>query len=352
MKGEKIKHNMAFIFHKSYISHKIVARPSIQGQAIKSYSKNHSTYHFLILQRYKMQLSSPQKISQKNKIPSAIIGLLPPMFAHHYTHNELDDLFIASFAPPEIPEGTKIQKVKAWLRAINSQCEEPLEFLGNLLSDFMEKEYYDPDPTGLNSSLYKKTLQLKEDQRKILETLKKDGLEYQRGGYIIKAGLLSIKELQNRIAEKGLSAVEIEINRALENIEKDPREAVLFAANLLEASCKAYLDHHSILYKENAHNKLYALWKEVAKKAKIHTDDIKQKNLKNQDLDKNDLRMIATGLSRIVSGTMNLRNKKSAAHGRSEKDFELINLKPRHARLTFNAAHSLSIYILELMDQP
>ncbi|WP_244427558.1 hypothetical protein [Bartonella vinsonii] len=29
-----------------------------------------------------------------------------------------------------------------------------------------------------------------------------------------------------------------------------------------------------------------------------------------------------------------------------------MNLKPRHARLTFNAAHSLSIYILELMDQP
>ncbi len=189
---------------------------------------------------------------------------------HHYTHNELDDLFIASFAPPEIPEGTKIQKVKAWLRAINSQCEEPLEFLGNLLSDFMEKEYYDPDPTGLNSSLYKKTLQLKEDQRKILETLKKDGLEYQRGGYIIKkeltstqelqkAGLLSTEELQKCIAEKGFSAVEIEVKRALENIEKDPREAVLFAANLLEASCKAYLDHHSISYKENARNNLPAL---------------------------------------------------------------------------------------------
>ncbi len=299
-----------------------------------------------------MQLSSPQKISQKNKIPPAIIGLLPPMFAYHYTCKELNNLFIASFAPSEIPEGTKIQKVKAWLRAINSQCEEPLEVLGNLLSDFMEKEYYDPDPTGLNSSLYKKTLQLKEDQRKVLETLKKDRLEYQRGGYIIKAGLLSTEELQKRITEKGLSAVEIEVKRALENIEKDPKKAVLFAANLLEASCKAYLDHYSIPYEENAHNKLHALWKEVAKKAKIHPDDIKQENLKNQDLDKNDLRMIATGLSKIVSGTMNLRNKKSAAHGRSEKDFELINLKPRHARLTFNAAHSLSIYILELMDQP
>ncbi|WP_375610871.1 MULTISPECIES: abortive infection family protein [unclassified Bartonella] len=310
-----------------------------------------------------MQLSSPQKISQKNKIPPAIIGLLPPMFAYHYTHNELDELFIASFAPSEIPEGTKIQKVKVWLRVINSQCEEPLEVLGPLLSDFMEKEYYDPDPTGLNSSLYKKTLQLKEDQRKVLETLKKDRLEYQRGGYIIKkeltstqelqkAGLLSTEELQKRITEKELSAVEIEINRALENIEKDPREAVLFAANLLEASCKAYLDHHSIPYAENAHNTLPSLWEKVVKKAKIHPEDMKKENLKNQDLDENDLKMITSGLYQVVHGTMNLRNKKGAAHGRSKKDFELINLKPRHARLTFNAAHSLSIYILELMDQP
>ncbi|EJF79125.1 abortive infection family protein [Bartonella doshiae] len=62
--------------------------------------------------------------------------------------------------------------------------------------------------------------------------------------------------------------------------------------------------------------------------------------------------MIASGLYKIVDGTMHLRNKKSAAHGRLEKDLELINLKPHHARLTFNAAHSLSMYILELMDQP
>ncbi|WP_375652103.1 hypothetical protein [Bartonella sp. LB28NMGDW] len=180
-----------------------------------------------------MQLLSPQKISQKNKIPPAIIGLLPPMFAHHYTHNELDDLFIASFAPPEIPVGSKPEKVKAWLRAINMKCNEPLEVLGNLLGDFLEKEYYDPDPSGLNPSLYEKILQLQKDKRKVLETLKKDGLEYQRGGHLIKkeltsiqelqkSGLLSTEELQKRIAAKGLSAVEIEVKRALENIEKDP----------------------------------------------------------------------------------------------------------------------------------
>ncbi|WP_375638859.1 MULTISPECIES: abortive infection family protein [unclassified Bartonella] len=272
-------------------------------------------------------------------------------------------MFIASFAPSEIPEGTKSEKVKAWLRAINVECEEPLEVLGNLLGDFLEKEYYDPDPSGLNPSLYEKILQLQKDKRTVLEKLKEYDLEYQRGGYIIKneltstqelqkAGLLSTEELQKRITEKGLSAVEIEVKRALENIEKDPREAVLFAANLLEASCKAYLDHHSIPYAENARNNLPALWEEVVKKAKIHPEDMKQENLKNQDLDENDLKMIASGLYQIVRGTIKLRNKKGAAHGRSKKDFELINLKPRHARLTFNAAHSLSIYILELMDQP
>ncbi|WP_273755158.1 MULTISPECIES: hypothetical protein [unclassified Bartonella] len=45
-------------------------------------------------------------------------------------------MFIASFAPSEIPEGTKSEKVKAWLRAINVECEEPLEVLGNFLGDF------------------------------------------------------------------------------------------------------------------------------------------------------------------------------------------------------------------------
>ncbi|WP_375614795.1 MULTISPECIES: abortive infection family protein [unclassified Bartonella] len=310
-----------------------------------------------------MQLSSPQKISQKNKIPPATIRILSQILPKYYWSRNLDALFFYTPpAPHEDLTDDKEVKVKKRLDTINVKCDEPLEILGPLLGDFLDSEFHKlvefediPEDQMLQ--------QLKTDQHEILETLKKDGLEYQRGGYIIKkrltstqelqkAGLLSTEELQKRITEKELSAVEIEINRALENIEKDPREAVLFAANLLEASCKAYLDHHSIPYAENARNNLPALWEEVVKKAKIHPEDMKKENLKNQDLDENDLKMIASGLYQVVHGTMSLRNKKGAAHGRSKKDFELINLKPRHARLTFNAAHSLSIYILELMDQP
>ncbi|WP_375704564.1 abortive infection family protein [Bartonella sp. AD328YNZD] len=282
--------------------------------------------------------------------------------------DKFDDLFLLTpSALNEKLDDCETVKIKKRLKAINWQCKKPLEVLGNLLGDFLDNESHQSIEFIFEDISKDQILQqLKTDQRKVLETLKKDRLEYLRGGYIIKkgltsthntqelqkAGLLSTEELQKRITEKGLSAVEIEIKRALENIEKDPKEAVLFAANLLEASCKAYLDHHSISYKENAHNTLPSLWEKVVKKAKIHPEDIKQENLKNQDLDENDLKMITSGLYQVVHGTMNLRNKKSAAHGRSEKDFELINLKPRHARLTFNAAHSLSIYILELMDQP
>ncbi|WP_244427573.1 abortive infection family protein [Bartonella queenslandensis] len=61
--------------------------------------------------------------------------------------------------------------------------------------------------------------------------------------------------------------------------------------------------------------------------------------------------MIASGLYRIANGTMNLRNKKGAAHGHSEESFRKINLNLRHARLAVNAAFALAMYILELRQK-
>ncbi|UTO28006.1 abortive infection family protein [Bartonella harrusi] len=287
----------------------------------------------------------------KSQIPPAIIGLLSQILPEHYSVKLLNDLFFSTpSAPNADPFDSKATMIKKRLHAINKECPEPLEVLGQLLCDFLEKEYYDPDPTGLDLQLYDKMLKLQRDKDAVLEKLKEYDFEYQRGGYITKLGLLSIEELQKRIAEKGLLAVEIEAKRALEKIEHDPGSAVLFATNLLEASCKAYLDHHSLSYKDTAYT-LRALWKAVVTNAKIDPENMQQEKLKNQDLDANDLKMIASGLNKIVQGTMNLRNKKGAAHGHSEGNFKKINLKPRHARLTFNAAHTLSVYILELIDQ-
>ncbi len=219
------------------------------------------------------------------------------------------------------------------------ECDEPFEILSNLLADFMNKKHhYYPH----------KNPQLEEDKCKVLEILKKNGLEYHLEGYITKAGFLSIEELQKEVAKNGLLAIETEIKRALENIETDPMASALYAANLLEASCKVYLDHHALSYKETAFT-LPALWQQVVKHAEIRPKDMEKKNL--NDLDKKNLKMIASGLYQVVQGTMNLRNNESAAHGRSEASFREINLKPRHARLVVNAASTLAMYILELCQK-
>ncbi|WP_246744133.1 hypothetical protein [Bartonella raoultii] len=148
------------------------------------------------------------------------------------------------------------------------ECDEPLEIFGNLLGDFMDNESHKSNSFSFENR--------SEDQDKILETLKKDGLEYHRGGYIAKTGFLSIEELQKEIAKNELLAVETEIKRALENIETDPMASALYAANILEASCKVYLDHHALSYKETACT-LPALWQQVIEHAEIRPKDMEKK---------------------------------------------------------------------------
>lgn len=244
-------------------------------------------------------------------------------------------MFFKLSAPDETEGDSKAFKTKKQLQAINMECDEPIEILSNLITDFMNKEHY---------NYLHKNSQLKEDQCQVLEVLKKIGLEYHSERYIIQAGLLSTETLQKEVAKNGLLAIDTEIKRALKQIETDPMASALYAANLLEASCKAYLNHYSIAYEKTART-IPDLWQQVAEHAKIRPKDMEKEKAK--DLDVNDLKMIASGLYKIVAGTMKLRNKQGAAHGHSEESFRKINLNPRHARLAVNTAFALAMYILE-----
>ena len=115
----------------------------------------------------------------------------------------------------------------------------------------------------------------------------------------------------------------------MDNVEKDPLAAAHNAGSVLEASLKAYLDHHDTSYKEDT-DSLSDLWKKVVDHIGLHP----------KEMDDKDLKKIASGLNSIVDGTMHLRNKKSSAHGKSEEQLKSINIRPRHARLAIHAAHS------------
>jgi len=101
---------------------------------------------------------------------------------------------------------------------------------------------------------------------------------------------------------------------------------------------KAYLDNKLVSYGNG--DTLSELWKSSA-------DAI---GLKPQEWDNDGLKKIASGLHSIVHGIMNIRNTKSAAHGKSEAQIKVINIKPRHARLAIHSAHTVAAYVLELIE--
>lgn len=274
----------------------------------------------------------------KTKIPASTIGLLSQILPAYYSHAGLNSLFLTASAPDPIPDGNKSDKVMAWLRSINNECDEPLGILGNLLGDFMDREMYGQNRYGFGGN-EEYEANLNDAREKILQSLAKDGLKYSRGGHITRGSSIATLSLQENVAKLGLSAVEIEIKRALANVERDPLAATHNAGCVLEASLKAYLTHHSIDYKEES-DTLSDLWRQVVEHIGIHP----------KELDDKDLKKIASGLFNIVDGTMHLRNKKSAAHGKSEEQLRQSTIRPRHARLAIHSAHTISAYVLELME--
>lgn len=272
------------------------------------------------------------------KIPAAIIGLLSQIFPEYYSHAELDALFLMASAPAEVPAGNKSVKVTAWLRAANKECSNPIEVLGALLESFMDGQpvrYY-----GVDAPEKEERERLhKETKKKIEQTLAEDGFVYSRGGYISKGGSIPTISLQERVSAQGFTAIEVEVKRALSNVEKDPLSAVHNAGAALESTLKAYLEHYGLIYNETT-DTLSSLWNKVV----VHI------GISPKEMGDKDLKQIASGLFSIVQGTMHLRNKKSASHGKSETQFKNNTIRSRHARLAIHSSHTLCVYILELLE--
>lgn len=274
-------------------------------------------------------------MDSSQKIPSPIIGLLGEIFSETHTHSEIDRLFAFADAPDESPDGNKVQKTVDWLKLTNKMSSNPLNVLGALLEDFLER-----DPSARSywqNDTYSKKLE--QNQKRVRAALSKAGLSYRTGGHIDSASASPISSLQETVSKGGLKAIAIEMERALKMINDDPNAAAHYAGNILEASMKAYLQTKSIPFNEEAAT-LSDLWPMVKNSIGLNPKDLESKDLKK----------IASGLNNIVDGTMYLRNKKSGAHGRTEEQTKEIALRPRHARLVVHSVHTLSMYVLECME--
>jgi len=258
-----------------------------------------------------------------NSIPTSIIGLLSQIFPNRYTQAEIDALFLYSGAPEPVPDLSKPKKVQAWLRRTNQVHGDPIKVLGQILDDFMEKS--DASIGFWGTPTEDEELKFEMEKEKVRETLAREGMSYNRGGTILKSGSTSTLSLDESVKRHGLESVEIEIKRALAQIEDDPHAAAQYAGNVLEASLKAYLDAKQKAY--GSGDTLHDLWKSA----------VVEIGLRPVDLDNKDLKKIATGL------------KKSGAHGKSEMQTRSFVVKPRHARLAIHSSHTVAAYVLELI---
>lgn len=269
----------------------------------------------------------------RKEIPGPIIALLSDYLGAAETHASLDNLFLYAEAPGDPPEGSKIVKAQAWLRRVNKESDSPMKVLGKLIENYMESDFQEEYPWYSGAD---QAAAAKEFKEKLKSILARYGLQYHIGGYLTEGGSVPSKSLYEMIQARDIPGLEAEFNRALSNIAASPREAVSAACNILETLFKVYI-HDEGLQKPQKLD-IQSVWKVVREDLGLDTKRVED----------DDLRKIISGIFSIVDGIGALRSHASSAHGQGRNSY---NLKPRHARLAVNSAHTLALFILESWDE-
>ncbi len=141
-----------------------------------------------------------------------------------------------------------------------------------------------------------------------------------------------MKSLEEEIKKLNEPAIDYEFKRAVDNVDRDPYEAVSAACNILESVFKVIIEKRHLEMPRV--QDLGGLWKVLKK-------DL---GLDPQSIGDQDVQQILSGLSSIVSGIAALRTHASSAHGCGSFRYPL---KSRHALLAIHSAHSLALFVIQ-----
>ena len=261
------------------------------------------------------------------EIPNSVIGVVAEAIHDHYTHDRLNNLFLACGAPGEPPLGSKLTKCHRWLMDCNNDPNiDPLKLLGKLI-----EEYMDVPPNEYQRE------EVAKEQTRIQETLQRHGLLYSFGGQITNSiKSYPAENLKFSITNMTLPALADEFKRINNTIESDPPVGLTAACALIEALCKDYIEEYQL----NMPSKqtIKPLWSVVATELGLNA----------QQVEDNDLKKILSGLSSVVDGLGALRTHAGSAHGSGKK---VYRVEPRHARLAANAAYTIASFVCETRSQ-
>lgn len=267
-------------------------------------------------------MSAPQIPNPVAIVIGSVLG------AYYFSHRAIEMLFLEKGAPGDPPEGNCGDKSTAWLKRASADPQvDALSVLGGVLEEFMEVDAY----RSLGSHE-----ELEKQRRRVHDILSRHRLSYQPGGNILGAKTLApTRSLEAILRGRDLGALDVEFQRALENVEKDPPTAVTSACAIIEAMCKVYIEDEELEMPNEQTVK--PLWKVVQKHLGLDPAQIAD----------DDLKRILSGLASIVDGLGAFRTHVGSAHGRGRTVYKP---KPRHARLAVHSAHSLVGFVLETWE--
>lgn len=261
----------------------------------------------------------------RQRIPTPMIAILSDVLPQVETHATIDNLFLYAEAPGDPPPGSKPQKVQEWLRRVNKdESCDPLKILGHLIEGYMEFDELDPYADNKRTA-----------KGKIEAVLSRCELQYVKGGRVIGSIGTPSLTLQDIIRARDLASIHEEFDRALRNVETNPKEAISAACNILESVCKTYIEDEGLEMPKK--QDLQPVWNIVRKDLGFDPSIIEDR----------DLQEILSGLLAVVNGIGALRTHGSSAHGSGRLRYRL---QSRHARLAVHAAHTLTAFIIESWD--
>lgn len=270
----------------------------------------------------------------RKEIPAPVIAILSENMPVVETHASLDNLFSYAEAPGEPPEGSKPVKVQAWLRRVNKESGHPLVVLGRLIECYMELPDIE-DSTSTWSGV--PTVDVKKEFKYKLEAiLSRCNLTYLTGGIISDGSSAPSRSLAELIKGRDIPSIDTEFNRALANVNSEPREAVSAACNILESIFKTYITDEKLEMPQK--QDLQNVWKVVRSDLGFNPGELEDEDLKK----------ILSGVLSVVDGIGAFRTHASSAHGQGRR---IYNLKPRHARLAIHSAHTIALFVLETWDE-
>ncbi len=129
-----------------------------------------------------------------------------------------------------------------------------------------------------------------------------------------------------------LHSVIDDFNRAFENLETDPEQAIASASSTLESICKAICDFFKEDYPKAQH--MQPLIAKAYKLLNLSPDHHADEQIKK----------ILGGLNSVATGIGTLRSKNSSAHGHGTKK---VKLNVRHSRLVVNSCMTIGLFLLE-----